>query len=200
MYARRELRLQSGTVPDSCHRFRESGRDSNRLAGPSHQNRRLAARSLVRVPYRVCGSARAEPAPVRTLLAKAKVRSVIKVETVIGGSTSAWHYSPSVKLDHPFQLVQLEFIPARASGPVVALNSVDLNSISGLAPSQMVDIDYDADNPRIARIQGGTRHFPAQALRQLMTTYGAAVVLLGALFLSGRLRSRRLRAREVPGD
>jgi hypothetical protein len=145
---------------------------------------------------------RAQPAPVRPLSARATVRSVTTVDTLISGSTSARHYSPPLKLDHPFQLVQLEFIPARASEPVVALDSVDLNSIAGLAPKQMVDIDYDEDNPRIARIHGGTRHFPEQALRQLMTMYGAMAALLAALFLFRRLRPRRSRvqAQGVPGS
>lgn len=103
-------------------------------------------------------------------------------------------HSEPIKLAHPYQLVELEFTPANATEPVVALDTVDLSSIPDLAPKQTVDIDYDAANPRIARIHGGTRNFPQQALYQLMLMYGMIVGLFVLLFILKRLFLRLFRA------
>ena len=134
---------------------------------------------------------RTEPAPSQPRLAKATVRSISTVDTILGGGTAAHDHSVPIKLQHPYQLVQLEFTPARASDPVVALDAVDLQSIAHLGPKQIVDIDYDAANPRIARMHGGTRNFHEQALRQLMLIYGVCAGLPVALFLFSRLRRLR---------
>jgi hypothetical protein len=140
-----------------------------------------------------CATPRAEPAPTQPRPAHAMVRSVFTVDEILGGGSGGEEeHSEPVKLSHPYQLVELEFKPANATGPVVALDTVDLGSISDLAPNRMVDIDYDADNPRIARIRGGTRDFPRQALDQLMLMYGVVAGLFVLLVVFRRFRSPRL--------
>jgi hypothetical protein len=142
-------------------------------------------------------SPRAEPPPSRPRPAKATVMSVPTIVTILGGGTNAKAYNVEVKLEHPYQLARLQFTPPGATGPVVALDTVDLNSIANLAPKQVVDIDYDATNPRIARIHGGTRDFPTQALHQLMLTYAVMAGLFVALVMVSRLRRFRRRPRVV---
>jgi hypothetical protein len=139
-----------------------------------------------------CVTPRAEPAPNQPRPANARVRSVSTIDEILVGGLGHEARSEPMKLAHPYQLVQLEFTPAHATGPVVALDTVDLNSIPGLALKQIVDIDYDAANPRIARIHGGTRNFPQQALHQLMLTYGIVAGLFLLLFIfTGFLRLLR---------
>jgi hypothetical protein len=130
---------------------------------------------------------RAEPAPSQPRPARATVRSISTVDSILGGTTSGSRGNRPIKLEHPYELVRLEFTPAHASEPVVALDTVDLHSID-LAPKQVVDIDYDAANPRVARIRGGTRNFPEQALHQLLLMYGIMAALLVALFVFGLRR------------
>jgi hypothetical protein len=132
-----------------------------------------------------CVVPRAEPAPSRPRPAKAVVSSVSKVDEILASVEGGRHTGSAqpIKLDHPYLLVQLQFTPAGTSNPVVALDAVDLNSIAGLEPKRIVDIDYDAATPRIARIRGGTRNFPEQALHQLMVLYGALAAVLIALFM-----------------
>lgn len=141
---------------------------------------------------------RAEPAPTRPVPARAAIRSLATVDTIIGGHAGGTQYDQPIKLEHPYQLVQLEFTPAGANGPVVAVDAVDVNSISNLAPRQIVEIDYDAANPRIARIRGGTRFFPEQALHELMLIYAVLLGLPAALFLFGRRRLRRTAPPNAP--
>ena len=142
---------------------------------------------------------RAEPAPSRPRPAKATVRTVSTVDSVLGGGTGRRRGSRPIKLEHPYQLVRLEFTPARATDPVVALDTVDLNSIANLAPKQIVEIDYDAANPRIARIHGGTRNFPEQALHQLMLMYGVCAAVPIVLFLFSRRNSLRQKSPRARG-
>ncbi len=132
-----------------------------------------------------CVAPHAEPAPSQPRAASAKVWSISTVDEVLGGQSGReGDYNQPIKLTHPYQLVQLEFTPADASGQVVALDTVDLNSIPNLAPERVVDIDYDAANPRIARIRGGTRKFPQQARQQLMLMYGVLAGLFVLLFMA----------------
>jgi len=44
----------------------------------------------------------------------------------------------------------MEFTPTGAASPVVALDTIDLNSLADLGPNRIIEIDYDAANPRIA--------------------------------------------------
>ena len=133
-----------------------------------------------------CVVPRAEPASSRPRPANARVRSVSTIDEILAGGPGRRAHSEPMKLAHPYQLIQLEFAPANAIGSVIALDTVDLNSIPDLSSKQTVEIDYDAANPRIARIHGGTRNFPQQALRQLMLTYGLVAGFFLLLFICTR--------------
>jgi hypothetical protein len=60
---------------------------------------------------------------------------------------------------------------------VVAIDAIDLDSIPNLRNKQVVGVDYDLHNPRIARLRGGTRNFPEQAKFQILTQFGAIAAL-----------------------
>ena len=128
---------------------------------------------------------RAEPAPTLPRPAKAVVRSISTIEYLLPDDLES---HAEMGLIHPYQLVQLEFTPASTTVPVVALDAIDLNSIANLAPKQILDIDYDAADPRIARIHGGTRNFPKQTLLDEMLVCGGCMGLGVALFILIRLR------------
>jgi hypothetical protein len=59
----------------------------------------------------------------------------------------------------------------------VAIDAIDLDSIPSLRSKQVVVIDYDLHNPRIARLHGGTRNFPEQAKHQVLTLFGVFAAL-----------------------
>jgi arginase family enzyme len=104
-----------------------------------------------------------------------------------------------IKLEQPFQIVELEFTPPGAADPVVAIDAVDLDSIPHLQKKQVVSIDYDVHDPRIARLQAGTRNFPSQARRQVLTIYGAfATLFLGVLIWRLVRYSVRRKTPKVP--
>jgi hypothetical protein len=133
-----------------------------------------------------CAVPRAEPAPSQPRPAQATVRSVYTIDEIFPVTSTRRRHTMPVKLDHPYQLIQVEFTPSGAASPVVALDAIDINSIAGLQPKRAVDIDYDAANPRIARLRGGTRNFPEQAQRQLLLTFGLIAGILIALLIFTR--------------
>ena len=70
---------------------------------------------------------------------------------------------------------------------MVGIDAIDANSIPDLRKQQTVDMEYDLTNPRIARLQGGTRDFPGQAKRQVLIAFGVIIVLLLAIFAGWRI-------------
>jgi hypothetical protein len=67
--------------------------------------------------------------------------------------------------------------------PVIAVDKIDLNSIPGLHENQTVAIEYDATNPRVARIVGATRLFPQHTTSMLMITGAVVFIILLVLFV-----------------
>lgn len=132
----------------------------------------------------------AEPAPSQPRPAQATVRNITTITTIMenNGSQSSHNvtFGP-IKLEHPFQIVALEFTPAGRTDPVVGIDAIDANSIPDLRKQQTVDIEYDLTNPRIARLQGGTRDFPGQAKRQVLIAFGVIIALLLAIFAGWRI-------------
>lgn len=51
---------------------------------------------------------------------------------------------------------------------MTAVDKVDRESVPNLQKGQIVDIVYDAGNPRIARLRQGTRQFARQARTQVL--------------------------------
>jgi hypothetical protein len=117
---------------------------------------------------------RVEPTPTEPRSAKATIQSVDTITNLLATDRRGF------PLQHPYQIVRLKFIPPGMDTPVVSIDKIDLNSVPNLAKDQTVDIVYDAANPRIARIQGGTRLFPEHAFTTVLLTGG----VLFALFLA----------------
>jgi hypothetical protein len=91
----------------------------------------------------------------------------------------------------PFQMVDLEFRPDGASDSMHVLDRVDLNSVAGLREGGTAQIAYSSTDPDIARIAGGTRHYPRLNLLYLLgLTYGIggtlAVLVLPGIVLADR--------------
>ena len=134
---------------------------------------------------------RLEPQPHVPVTTTATVKDVITIDAL--GETSE---SDGIPLQHPYQIVELKFVPHGMDAPVVAIDKIDQDSISGLKPGENVPIAYDAGNPRIARLQDGTRKFPAQAWIEVALCC-AALAIVGALLLGAR-EILRMISRGVP--
>jgi hypothetical protein len=140
--------------------------------------------SALFVVYGICPHA--EPAPTQPRPAMATVKHITTIVTIM----ESRHGSVSpLQLTHPYQLVQLVFTPTGQTDPVVALDAIDPNSAPGVQEGRTISIEYDATNPRVARIPGATRNFPQQALRQIGTGYLVIMGLLAALLLFAGRRS-----------
>ena len=122
---------------------------------------------------------RTEPTPSEPRSAQATVQTI---DTITSIPDSSRH---SITLSHPFQIVRLQFTPPGMDSPVTAIDKIDLNSIPNLQAGQTVDISYDAANPRIAALRGGTRLFP-QHFALLLLLLGA--VILGLFFVLAVIR------------
>jgi hypothetical protein len=101
---------------------------------------------------------RTEPVPGQPQPAAATVQHVTTISTLLTG-----HDNHGLQLKQPYQIVQLKFVPKGMDGPVIAVDKIDLNSVANLHEGQTVNITYDAANPRVARVEGGTRSFPRSA-------------------------------------
>jgi hypothetical protein len=88
----------------------------------------------------------------------------------------------SIPLTRPYQIISLEYTPEGMDRPVVAVDKIDLNSIPDLHENQLLDIDYDPANPRIARLHAGTRTFPERAVGIVLLLCAAFLVLFLIFF------------------
>ena len=116
---------------------------------------------------------REEALPQHPVSATATIYIVRTIKTLGGGNNSR-----SIRLQHPYQMVVLEFMPPGMDTPVKAVDKVDAGSVPELNVGQSVNIFYDAANPRIARLQQGTRNFPGQARTTVILLAGAWILLL----------------------
>ncbi len=95
-------------------------------------------------------------------------------------------------IPQPYQMVDLEFTPGVGSGPVHALDRVDVDSVAGMRPGTTVPILYSTANPRLAQIAGGSRTYREKAVAYLAEQafiWSAAimVVLVPCLKLANRI-------------
>ena len=114
---------------------------------------------------------RLEPEPAQPVAATAQVDFVNEVTKIHFGRRRR----SDIELFHPYEIVRLRFAAPGKNTPVTAVDKVDKGSVPNLAKGQTVPIVYDAGNPRIVRLQQGTREFSRQA--------GGEVILLGAVML-----------------
>ncbi len=109
---------------------------------------------------------------------QATVHYVTHITRLLSG-----RHRSSIETLQPFEIVDLEFVPAGWRDPVHAVDEVDSGSISGLKQGVAVPILYQTDNPRIARIQAGARTFGEKAILTLLLDAAALVLVL--LIVSG---------------
>lgn len=124
----------------------------------------------------------AEPEPRQPVPATATVNYIVTIYEVGEGRDSY-----GIPLPHPFQIVQLKFSPPGMDTPVIAVDKIDEDSVSNLAAGQSVPIVYDAADPRIVRLQEGTRHFPMEALGVVILCCLGLVLLTAAWAFIRRL-------------
>ena len=136
------------------------------------------------------GMPRVEPEPRQPVPATATVADITTIDAL-------WEtpQSDGIPLQHPYQLVQLRFVPKGMDAPVVAIDKIG-DDTSDLKKGRSVTIVYDAANPRIARVQEGTRRFPEQAWMTVML-WGAVIGVLGILAVGARGLLRMIR-RNLP--
>ena len=120
---------------------------------------------------------RLEPQPHQAVAATATVDKVITIDEL--GETSK---TDGIPLLHPYQIVELEFVPHGMDTPVVAIDKIDQDSVSGLKAGQHVSIAYDAGKPRVARLREGTRQFASQAWIEVILCC-VALAIVGALLV-----------------
>ncbi|MBC8076253.1 MAG: hypothetical protein H7Y32_09290 [Chloroflexales bacterium] len=117
--------------------------------------------------------------------AVATVRDTHRVDRVWGGQNS----TPEDAVQ-PYDIVELEFVPAGAAGPVIAVDLVDTGSTPGLAKGARLPIHYSVADHRWAQLDTAARTYYWKNLR----TFGIiAVVIVVALLFAWGLRRRRKR-------
>lgn len=112
------------------------------------------------------GLPRVEPEPVQPLMAKAQVDGVDEVTAL----ELSERKEEDLPLLYPYQIVRLRFRAAGKDTPVTAVDKVDVDKEASRVWSngQTVDIVYDAQNPRIARIEHGSRRCPGHARTEVL--------------------------------
>ncbi len=94
----------------------------------------------------------------------------------------------------PYDIVQLSFTPQGRTESVIAVDEIDHDSIPELSPGEVLPIEYQSDQPRIARILGGTRTFPEQARISFIVNTGAMFLFLWFVYwLRSVIRSKARR-------
>jgi hypothetical protein len=137
------------------------------------------------------GSGWPPPAPPGEMLAgSATVRDTRRIDRVWGGRKT-----PAEDAVQPFIVMELEFVPAGYTGPVVAVDMVDDGSVPALERGVSVPIHYSAANPRWAQVDNAVRTYYWKNLR----TFGLIGLLIVVLLLFGLIRGRgRTRRRARP--
>ena len=125
----------------------------------------------------------------------ATVRAIHRVEYVLRPRSNSTR--KAVRTIQPYDLVELQFVPAGQTEPVVAVDAVDRNSVPDLAAGATIAITYAPGNPRGARIAGGGH---THAWKNLLGPVIVGITLADdrhrGLDLSSAMR-KRLKARAV---
>jgi hypothetical protein len=117
--------------------------------------------------------------------AAGRVKSIGRIDKLFSGSRSR-----GVIAEQPVDVVSVEFVPEGRVEPVVAVDLIDRGSIRDLKEQSTVTLDYEADSPRTAYIDGATRRFPERNLSGVMTVIvlylGVTIIMLAAVYWFGR--------------
>jgi hypothetical protein len=93
-----------------------------------------------------------------------------------------------VVLAQPFDMVQLEFVPASLQDPVETVDVIDSGSVKNLEVGGAAQITYPASDPRAAQLVGGTRTHLWKNVFGAVGVYGIAILAcFGSLALVGVL-------------
>lgn len=135
--------------------------------------------------------------------ATAVVRAVRSVDRIWASwSPSSGESTDGEDIGRPFQMVDLEFVPAGRTESVHALDRVDLGSVPGLRPAATVPVTYPLADPRAGQMSVGTRDYGRQIfIYMLGLTFGlgavVAFVVCPAIFYMGLLARRVVRSSPV---
>jgi hypothetical protein len=124
-----------------------------------------------------------------TQSARATVAHISTVTRILEGRRER-----GMTTSQPYDIVQLSFVPQGHTESVVAVDEIDHDSIPGLSPGEVLPIQYQSDQPRIARILGGDRTFPEKARMSFLVSTGAMFLfLLFIHWLRSMVRSKASR-------
>lgn len=129
----------------------------------------------------------------RDLRATATVRAVHPVKYVLRPRSGATN--KAVRVFQPYELVELQFVPAGQTDPVVAVEAVDTDSVASLAAGQAIPVTYAAHDPRGARLVGGRQTYAWKNLLGL----AAVGLVLTVLSIVGYILSSSIRRRVRAG-
>ena len=119
------------------------------------------------------GLPRVEPEPQHPVSATAMVDRIVTIKTLGDEPTRR-----AIPLRQPYQIVLLKFLPPGMDTPVTAVDKVDEGSVPNLKEKEKVDIVYDAQHPRVARLEQGTRRFPGQAMMTVVLFSAVCIALI----------------------
>ena len=111
----------------------------------------------------------------------ATVRDMHRVDRVWGGRRTE-----AEDAVQPYDIVELEFVPSGASGPVVAVDLVDANSVPGLAKGARLPIHYSVEQHRWAQLDAAARTYPWKNMRSF-----GIIAVIGLVFVGGWILVRR---------
>lgn len=127
--------------------------------------------------FLVQGFPKRMPAPVREVRhAAGRVKSVGRIDRLFTGSRTR-----GLDASQPVDVVGLEFVPEGRAEAVVAVDAIDSGSVAGLKETDSVTVDYEADSPRTAYIQGATRRFPERNFSGAMVAGVVYLAVVGGL-------------------
>ncbi|QQS46558.1 MAG: sulfatase-like hydrolase/transferase [Acidobacteriota bacterium] len=107
------------------------------------------------------------------------------------------HYGPT-PLPWPYQIVRLSYTPPGRNAPVEVMDNIEIASQPDLAEGRTVKITWAEDNPREARIVGGSPGRPwANRFYVFGETLAILALLIVILFIAGAAWRRRKRRRAV---
>ena len=116
----------------------------------------------------------------------ATVRDLHHVDRVWGGEDS----TPEEAVQ-PFEIVELEYVPAGAAGPVIGVDLVDSGSTPGLQQGARLPIHYSVADHRWAQLDTASRTYYWKNLRTFGIIAVVLVALLAFAWVSARKRAVR---------
>lgn len=111
----------------------------------------------------------------------ATVRAIHRVDRVWGGRRTK-----AEDAVQPYDIVELEFAPSGAAGPVVAVDLVDAGSVPGLAQGAQLRIHYSVEDHRWAQLDTASRTYYWKNMRSFGIIMIVAVVPLSGWALARR--------------